>query len=229
MTTQTALQILVTGFGAFPGVEDNPCAFLIEQLRHTKTPMIDNVDIHPHALKTAWQKGPHKLATLYKKIEPDIALHFGYAQSAQGFCFEQYAHNTTLQELDCYGDMPPHHKVVIGGPSQLQTPYPITQMKDYLQSSGLPAQTSTDAGHYLCNMIYYYSCSFSQGQKQHKTHSLFIHIPPIKLPSGQLIPAGDAQDLDNFLSHQQLMAGVWQIMRYCRDFHIMEDDHTVMM
>ena len=227
--TKTALQILVTGFGPFPGVKTNPSAFLIEQLQHTDITIIDNVKLHPHLLDTAWRSAPTQLARLYKTIKPDIMLHFGYAQSAQGFCLETYAHNTTVQALDHYGDLPPFHKVVIGGVSRLQTPLPTAQIVDYLHQGEFPAENSEDAGHYLCNMIYYLSCNFSQGEKRRKVHSLFVHIPPIKLPNGKLIPPGSQTEDTLVFSHQQLITGVWHIIRFCRDFHIMADDNQTMM
>ncbi len=227
--TKTALNILITGFGAFPGVKENPTAFLIEQLQHTDITIVDNVEIHPHLLETAWQHAPQKLAMLYKTVQPDILLHFGFAQSAQGFCLEQYASNSTMQSLDYYGDLPPFHKVLTGEPPRLSSPYPTTQIMNYLHEGEFPAETSKDAGHYLCNMIYYLSCHFSQTERQRKVQSLFIHVPPIKLPSGKLIPPDSQTDDTLVLSHQQLITGVWHIIRYCRDFHIMGDNNAVMM
>ena len=67
-------RVLVTGFGPFPGVAENPSAWLAETLA-SQPPKID-AELHAKVLPTAWQAA-ELMPRLYEKLQPHVMIHFG--------------------------------------------------------------------------------------------------------------------------------------------------------
>ncbi|KAG6855843.1 hypothetical protein H0H87_010123 [Tephrocybe sp. NHM501043] len=72
-------------------------------------------------------------------------------------------------------------------PDELQSELDVVRLIQELKQSGLEIATSMDAGHYLCDFIYY--CSLAEAkrnanynERQGKSQVLFLHCPPINQP-----------------------------------------------
>lgn len=175
--------ILITGFGPFPGTSDNPSSYLAKTIAKTPlTKQLADVEISSEVLPTDWQKITPALNTAFDKYRPDIALHLGYAQTSPGFQLETTAYNQTCNNEDVAGVAGSCHPICTNSPAQLATTLPLNKLANQLSASGLNATSSDDPGRYLCNMAYYLSLNRSPA-----CASLFIHIPAIKTGKG-LIP-----------------------------------------
>jgi pyrrolidone-carboxylate peptidase len=193
--------ILITGFGPFPGTSDNPSGYLAKAI--AKAPLaihLADVEISSEVLPTDWQKITQSLNTAFDRYRPNISLHLGYAQTSPGFQFETTAYNQTCNNKDVTGVAGSCQPICTNAPTQLATTLPLNKLTDQLSAHGLNATSSDDPGRYLCNMAYYLSLNRSPA-----CASLFIHIPAIKTDKG-LIPGN--HEGSNQLSLEEARRGM---------------------
>ncbi|KAF8876120.1 hypothetical protein CPB84DRAFT_1722695 [Gymnopilus junonius] len=72
-------------------------------------------------------------------------------------------------------------------PDEITTDIDVTRLVHDLKRSGIDQiYTSMDAGHYLCDFIYYCSLEVKRAskpyEKRRNTQVLFLHCPPVSLP-----------------------------------------------
>ena len=72
--------ILLTGFGAFPGIPDNATARLVPVLAGAARTAFPDHCVHAEILKTEWADAPARVEQLLAEHRPDLALHFGVAR-----------------------------------------------------------------------------------------------------------------------------------------------------
>jgi pyroglutamyl-peptidase len=65
---------------------------------------------------------------------------------------------------------------------------PANELAQHLNEHGFAAETSRDAGGYLCNLLYYLSLEWAARQPE-SCEVLFVHIPPAEADGG---PFSDA-------------------------------------
>lgn len=168
--------ILLTGFGPFPGVDQNASAELVMALADVAVKRFPKKRIVAHVLPTEWQAAPIELAKLYEEHRPFLVLHFGVSQRARGFRIELEAHNSQLSLPDAAGCLPQSETVLDDGPLNLPVSIPYSLIVDRLRGLGVAADLSQDAGTYLCNRILYDSLMLAGGQKV-LAMAGFIHVP----------------------------------------------------
>src|SRR5258707_8752764 len=71
------MKVLVTGFGAFPGVESNPTETVVRRLTHWNSEK--SCDLHAHVLPTEYKRASRKVVELISVIDPDVCLCCGVA------------------------------------------------------------------------------------------------------------------------------------------------------
>lgn len=177
-----AIRILVTGFGPFPGVRDNPSERLVRRLAaNRRLRRIVGDDLHTAVLPTEWD--PVRLATpqLLAEHDPDLVLHFGVHAKADGFRIERWARNRAGTLPDAGGRGHPGGEIVKGAPHTLRPVCPTQTLVSHLRGLGLPAEISTDAGRYLCNMLFYLTALQARVTGRPRAVA-FIHIPPVVTP-----------------------------------------------
>jgi pyroglutamyl-peptidase len=170
-------RVLLTGFGPFPGVADNPSAWLAQTLAQRAAVDAD-AELHARVLPTAWQDArlmPH----FYEELQPHVMIHFGVSQRARTFRIERSAHNRTAQRIDAHGLMPSAPTIHADGAGRFDTEVPAAALAAHLRSCGVPAASSRSAGSYLCNFLYYHSLAWARGQPDPRL-ALFVHIPPLR-------------------------------------------------
>ena len=204
--------ILVTGFGPFPGTEQNPAEFLAKELvrRPASSPALAACERVSGCLPTHWQKIRPALTSLLARYRPQIILHIGYAATSPGFHLEEAAYNRTCNNPDVDGIKGNRAAILNDGPVMIKNTLPLQEMARRLVNIGLCAKTSNDPGLYLCNMAYYLSlchalgCSKAYPVARH--HScLFVHIPTIETENG-LLPPDD--ELETTLSFSDACRGL---------------------
>jgi pyroglutamyl-peptidase len=168
-------RVLITGFGPFPGVPDNPSSWLARTLE--KQAAFDSeAELHFRVLPTEWQAAA-LMPDFYATLQPALMIHFGLNQRAQSLRIERSAHNRAGWRADACGALPLGRVIHAKGPDRIDTAVPVRALAAHLRRSGLPATTSPSAGSYLCNFIYYHSLAWA---RWNDCHPLFVHLPPVQ-------------------------------------------------
>lgn len=173
----TRPRVLVTGFGPFPGVAENPSAWLVETL--AERPPSAELEFHARVLPTEWE-ATALMPRLYETLQPRVMIHFGLSQRAKAFRIEGSARNRAALRADAKGAMPSDPVIRPEGPDRLDTKLPAAALAAHLRRRGLAAVTSRSAGGYVCNFLYYHSLDWARRQTD-PCLALFVHIPA---PSG---------------------------------------------
>ncbi len=172
--TRTVPRILLTGFGPFPGVADNPSGALACHLANA----IESADQSLTALllPVDWQRTADALRSGLDYVRPDIVLMFGVSKKATGFRIERFAYNGIQPRADCEGFLPPRSRICIAHPYRLESALPAAKLARALKSAGHAATVSRSAGRYLCNLSYLHALGWAS-EAQPTPLVSFIHIP----------------------------------------------------
>ena len=154
----------ITGFGTFPGVDDNPSIQVAESLARELGAR--EAEILPVSWGRALRAGP----------SASVAIHVGVATRRRKLCVERLAFNEASAHVDVEGQRNPG-PLFEGAPMRLVSALPCAALARAL-SDTTPARASGDAGRYLCNARLYASLYRRGGA------AVFIHIPPTA-PSGR--------------------------------------------
>lgn len=196
-----APRVLITGFGPFPGVSDNPSAWLAETLAAREAE--SDCRLQAEILPTEWDRVAALTPELYETVQPRIIVHFGLCRSAQGFRIERSAHNRVFARADMSGALPRARTIHPQGPDRLDTDFPITPLATHLKAHGIAAAPSHSAGRYLCNFLYYRALTWA-AQQETPTTALFVHVPQRSTHGGPF-------------SEEDLLHGAEETLRFALD------------
>src|SRR6266508_2722897 len=98
------LRVLLTGFGPFPGVPENPSAWLAEALAAHSAGL--ECELHSQVLPTEWEAVATLTPALCETLQPHVMIHFGLSEHAKAFRIERSAHNRTAPRADARGALP---------------------------------------------------------------------------------------------------------------------------
>ena len=168
------LRILVTGFGSFPGVHDNPTALLIHALGNHRTRLARlGIALEGAVLPVEYAGVEQELETLNETFKPDAILHFGLAARRKFISIETRALNRlSLLHCDAAGVRAPRRAIVPGAPLAARSTFPTCQIEAAMRRAGLKARLSANAGDYVCNETLYLSLARSPARM-----AGFIHVP----------------------------------------------------
>lgn len=169
--------ILITGFGPFPGIQDNATSTLVPILVEAARTRHRTYGFVGAVLPTVWEDAPRRLEELFEVHRPSACLHFGVARECHGFRLERRAANACRSTADAAGCLPPAPQLVADGPDYRDATFPADAILERLIAQGFPASCSEDAGGYLCNAVLYHSLR-ATAQRQRRCISGFVHIPP---------------------------------------------------
>ena len=161
---------VLTGFGPFGSVTENPSSINLTTLTHRD-------DVHVITDVRVSVAGVSDCLAKIERLQlPDpVCLHFGVNEIATGIQLERFAYNQALFRIpDADGYTTPAEGEVIDPSSdaQLATAVPI----NYLIDRDSRLAVSTDPGRYLCNYLYFKSLL-------RNPRSLFVHVPPYSVMS----------------------------------------------
>lgn len=183
-------KILVTGFGPFPGMPDNPSETLARTLAQPRIARAFNVEAR--ILPTEYAAAGAALAKALDEVKPDIVICFGVAARCDQIRIERAAWNVTdPAKADAAGHKPKGTKVRADGPEGYGTLLPTADIMAALVRAGIPATGSNDAGEYLCNYIFY-QLMHDIASKSEKRMGGFVHIPMPR--AGSRLSAGGIAD-----------------------------------
>jgi len=168
------LRILVTGFGRFPGVHDNPTAALIQALgKHRARLARLGIVLELATLPVDYAGVARTLEELDETLKPDAILHFGLAARRKLMSVETRALNRlSLLHCDASGLRASRRAILPGAPQAARATFPARQIEAGLRRAGLPARLSVNAGNYICNETLYLTLTRSAARA-----AGFIHVP----------------------------------------------------
>lgn len=167
-------RVLITGFGPFPGVPDNPSAWLAATLAEQRLPEFDG-ELHMRVLSTEWRP-TQLIPRLYEALQPHVMIHFGVDRRAKALRIERFAHNRAAPRADASGALPSGSLIHPEGADRHETQIPAVTLAAHLRRRGISAVASRSAGSYLCNFLYYHSLDWARRQ-DNASLALFVHIP----------------------------------------------------
>ena len=176
-----APRVLLTGFGPFPGVDENPSGWLAETLAARKPE--GGFDLHGQVLPTEWNTVAALTPQLYADLEPDVMIHFGVSQATKTFRIEHSAHNRALRRADARGALPPKSAISPNGQPRLDSELPVNALAAHLRNQGHGANASRSCGRYLCNFLYYRSLEWA---RECGRDAVFVHVPLTRAQGGDL-------------------------------------------
>ena len=167
------MRLLVTGFGAFPGMPRNPSAAVVAALARYRAYFA-----RKHiALTTQVLPVLYDLCAAFSPAPaPDVIVHIGVAGRRKQVSLETRAHyRRSARHPDASGRTPSTlrsgdaaHHAIHGG-------WNARAFAVALSRAGAPAALSRDAGAYVCNALLYRALDSKLAP------ALFIHIPPARI------------------------------------------------
>lgn len=177
-------RVLLTGFGPFPGIAENPSGWLAETLAAQMAP--GGYELHGHVLPTEWDAVTSLAPRFYANLQPHVMIHFGVSPRTKTMRIEHSAHNRAARRADARGVLPRVSAISPNGRQRLDTGLPVNALAAYLRAHGHAANASWSCGRYLCNFLYYWSLEWA---RRHGRDALFVHVP-LMLDEDALLTAG---------------------------------------
>jgi pyroglutamyl-peptidase len=194
--------IVVTGFGVFAGVEDNPSKRIIEELQATH--------FHPEQAKSVSFKVLDVAVDHCSNIHEEflgmlgpnsVFVHIGVDSKATCIKLEQCAYNNMnfrvpdvcgYQPVDCQIcsdtalDCPLYSQLPLPKLcSELNSTCPASSAAAPIVSSEPLVALSEDPGRYLCNYTYYQALLHQQ-RRGLPLYAVFVHVPPFEAISQEV-------------------------------------------
>lgn len=167
-------RFLLTGFGPFPGVEQNPTQQVVERLADCRKRK--GCELHCLVLPTEYGRADELFVESIQRLQPAYILCLGVARTAW-LRPERRAHNLDSATLPDAAGHVQRGPIEAGGRDSLPSTLALKEIRAALLAAGYPVKYSDDAGGYLCNHIFYRACSAALGLKP-RPRCGFIHVPP---------------------------------------------------
>jgi pyroglutamyl-peptidase len=174
MSNLISPKVILTGFGSFSGVTNNPTERIIDELHNE-----ENIAHRYEILKV----GVQDVTELYKSLsqmQNDLLLiHLGVATSQDCIKIECCAYNNmTFRVPDENGYQPQGECIDLNQPLEmmLDSELPLEAIALELKAEGHNVCLSRDPGRFLCNYIYYNSLIYQEACNK-KRLAVFIHFP----------------------------------------------------
>ncbi len=168
--------LLLTGFGPFPGVEQNPTELIAARLDGRT---IGGVRIKSEVLEVNFEGVADRLGSHLAASAPIATVHLGVAVQAREVRVERRAVNLKEAAIpDVSGQHfsgSPIDKKMATNAIQ-ETSFDVDSVVAAVRGKGFAARGSDDAGRYVCNCTYYHALRIFGARS---IPSLFVHIPPV--------------------------------------------------
>lgn len=183
----THAPVLITGFGAFGSVQDNPSGRVAEALDALGS--IAGVPVRAELLRVAYALVDEALPRLVRELRPRAVISFGIDGKSKAVKLERFYLNIADAPPDVDGDERRGRTIEPGGPDAHRSTLPLERIHTALTTAGLPVEFSNHAGGYLCNYTGYRAAALvARGRGPRR--SGFIHLPPVEaLPLERQIEA----------------------------------------
>ena len=172
------MKLLVTGFGAFPGVSINTSEQLVAAWMRDR-PDWPFDDMKFEVLPTTYDIAGARVSELIREYQPDHALLLGVATTQSTVRLERFALNIDDSTVpDAAGTLRQSRIIAPDRPHAMTTPIDLDRLRAALMHASVIAEISNHAGTYVCNHTYY-SALLAASQFQNRCDVLFVHVPGI--------------------------------------------------
>jgi pyroglutamyl-peptidase len=168
--------VLLTGFGPFPGVEENASGRLVRDLVRRARRAMPEYRFTAAILPTEWARVPPLISGLHARHAPALVLHFGVAAGGQSFRLETEARNFCRRAADAAGALPRSTTLADDGVETRPVTIAASSIAAGLRAKGYFVSLSNDAGGYLCNAVLYHSLALAEANGN-QCDVGFVHIP----------------------------------------------------
>jgi pyroglutamyl-peptidase len=179
----------LTGFEPFGEHDVNPSALVAAALDGYAPP---GARVQAARLPVHWQDTTAALDQLLT-VRPAWVLLLGLAGRATTIRVEMRAANVAGPIRDNAQQLPPQPILDPAGSPSRASSFPGPRLVARLQAAGLPAELSTDAGQYLCNLALYHTLGrlarLTLGGRPPVAG--FIHLPPLPTATAPGLPLPD--------------------------------------
>jgi pyroglutamyl-peptidase len=139
------------------------------------------------------------LASLIKRLKPDLIVGLGQANSRHDFSVERVAININDARIrDNAGAKPIDTSVIRGAPVAYFSGLPIKAIVQAARRAGIPASVSQSAGTFVCNHTFYGLMHLLATEYPDKRGG-FIHLPLLPEQAAR-IPGSPSLGLDTMVS-----------------------------
>lgn len=179
--TETGLDLLITGFGPFPGVPRNPSAALAQRLAASGRLQRSGVRTGALVLPTRYEAIDRSLRPALLRLAPRAVLLLGVAARRTFICLERQALNRASRLIpDAGGRMASRLTLETGAAGIRRASFGLPPLLAAMRAAGLPARLSSHAGFYLCNAVYF-AVLGDAGLAKGRAPVVFVHIPMPKV------------------------------------------------
>jgi len=168
------MRILISGYGPFEGVIDNPSARIAKWFGDHG---LDGHEITPLVLAVSYARATAAIRNVLSPSRFDAVLVMGVAPLESVMRIESIGRNRdSSNRPDCDGEESKGGPIFPGAPEEIQTSVNVNGLLDRLRLAGIPGRISEDAGGYLCNRGYFTALQAIR-EAGASTSCLFIHVP----------------------------------------------------
>jgi pyroglutamyl-peptidase len=182
------MNILLTGFGPFPGAPVNPTERLVEKLARSRQLALTGVRRTSHVFRTSYEAVDRELPALLKRTKPDVLVMFGLAARTRHVRIETRARNAFSRVApDAAGHKPRAGTIAPGAAASLALRIPAQRLVKAARSTGVKAALSRDAGRYLCNYLCWRAAEAAVRPNGPKV-AAFVHVPKVRAAGSRRAP-----------------------------------------
>ena len=179
--------VLMSGFEPFGGYPTNPS---IESLWPLDEQLVVGLDLRVVELPVVWDLSWSLLEEEIERLRPAVVIGTGMAGD-EAMQYETHAVNEEWG-TDNDGQYAAGEPVVEGGPESLGTDLPVDEMRSAVEAVGYDTVTSSNAGTYLCNHIFYNIAHYAEYEADWPLLGGFVHVPPA--PYGPVFTVEDVTE-----------------------------------
>lgn len=166
------MSVLLTGFGPFGDIEDNPSQRLVRTLEGTH---IAGHEVHSVVLPVETEPVEQLVADRWREVRPTLLLGTGVATGRRRIATERVAINVRDFPIpDAAGTTVIDQPVREGGPDAYLLGLPHKRIARSWSEAGIPGYVSNTAGTYLCNQLAYLLAELAA---RDNVRSGFLHLP----------------------------------------------------
>jgi len=167
------LDVLLTGFGAFEQVSDNPSGFLARELDGQA---LSGGRVVGALLPVSFERGPQELERLVERVRPIAILAMG-VHPGDGFRIERGAGVILAPDRPDVDGVTAQDLPGRTG-SRISTGLDIVRLGQVLDAAAdAEVRISDDAGGYVCESVYRRALEIGEATR---TPCLFLHVPPFE-------------------------------------------------
>jgi len=169
------VDLLITGFGPFPGIPVNPSATLARQIANDPRLKRAGLAVACRLIPTEYAVAERLIPELVADLRPRAVLMLGVASKRKGLSVECFARNRrSILHPDAAGRRPTSLAIAPGAAARIRGRAPMVPCVVAAGRAGQRTRLSQSAGTYLCNDGYWRMLAATAGP------CLFLHIPKLK-------------------------------------------------